>query len=132
MFRKIISIVLSINCLLASEGEWKDTWLLSYDWGLLVWSIITFLIVLLILKAKAWGPLMDTLEKRERDIQLALEAADRAKADAAAVSKDYDEMIKKASGKKTIPQIFFNELHIGGYEELRALEKKGELDNLIK
>ena len=43
-----------------------------------------------------------------------------------------EEMLKKSNGKKTIPQIFFNELHIGGYEELRALEKKGELDNLIK
>ena len=43
-----------------------------------------------------------------------------------------EEMLKKSNGRKTIPQIFFNELHIGGYEELRALEKKGELDNLIK
>ena len=43
-----------------------------------------------------------------------------------------EEMLKKSNGKKTIPQIFFNELHISGYEELRALEKKGELDNLIK
>ena len=43
-----------------------------------------------------------------------------------------EEMLSKSNGRKTIPQIFFNELHIGGYEELRALEKKGELDNLIK
>ena len=43
-----------------------------------------------------------------------------------------DEMIKKANGKKTIPQIFFNDYHVGGYVELRDLEKKGELLNLIK
>ena len=43
-----------------------------------------------------------------------------------------EEMLKKSNGKRTIPQIFFDELHIGGYEELRSLEKKGELDNLIK
>ena len=43
-----------------------------------------------------------------------------------------EEMLKKSNGRKTIPQIFFNEIHIGGYEELRALEKKGELDNLLK
>jgi|TARA_B100001250_G_C19475936_1_gene646596 glutaredoxin 3 len=43
-----------------------------------------------------------------------------------------DEMIKKANGKRTIPQIFFDEDHIGGYQELRALEKSGELKNLIK
>ena len=40
-----------------------------------------------------------------------------------------DEMIKKASGKRTIPQIFFEDLHVGGYQELRELEKSG---NLIK
>ncbi len=43
-----------------------------------------------------------------------------------------EEMLSKSNGRKTIPQIFFNDLHIGGYEELRALEKNGELDNLIK
>ena len=43
-----------------------------------------------------------------------------------------DEMIKKANGRRTIPQIFFNEDHIGGYQELRELEKKGELLNKVK
>ena len=42
-----------------------------------------------------------------------------------------DEMIKKANGGRTIPQIFFNDDHIGGYQELRELEKKGELNKLI-
>ena len=43
-----------------------------------------------------------------------------------------DEMINKANGKRTIPQIFFDDHHVGGYQELRALEKSGELKNLIK
>ena len=43
-----------------------------------------------------------------------------------------DEMIKKSNGKRTIPQIFFDDYHVGGYTELRELEKKGELLNLIK
>ena len=43
-----------------------------------------------------------------------------------------DEMIKKANGKRTIPQIFFGDHHVGGYTELRELEKNGELLNLIK
>ena len=43
-----------------------------------------------------------------------------------------NEMLSKSNGKRTIPQIFFDDHHVGGYEELRALEKKGELDNLIK
>ena len=43
-----------------------------------------------------------------------------------------EEMISKSNGRRTIPQIFFNEYHVGGYEELSALEKKGELLNLLK
>ena len=43
-----------------------------------------------------------------------------------------DEMIKKANGKRTIPQIFFNEEHIGGYQELRALEVSGNLFSSLK
>ena len=43
-----------------------------------------------------------------------------------------EEMLKKSNGKRTIPQIFIEEHHVGGYVELRALENKGELDNLIK
>ena len=43
-----------------------------------------------------------------------------------------DEMIKKANGKRTIPQIFFDDQHIGGYDEVRALEKENKLKDLLK
>jgi len=43
-----------------------------------------------------------------------------------------DEMIKKSNGKRTIPQIFFGDQHIGGYEEARALEKENKLQDLLK
>ena len=43
-----------------------------------------------------------------------------------------EEMLNKSNGRKTIPQIFFNEFHVGGYEELRSLEKKGELLDRVK
>tara|TARA_X000000950_G_scaffold131275_1_gene163772 strand:- start:21 stop:275 length:255 start_codon:yes stop_codon:yes gene_type:complete len=43
-----------------------------------------------------------------------------------------DEMIMKTDGKRTIPQIFFNEQHIGGYDEIRALEKENKLQDLLK
>ena len=43
-----------------------------------------------------------------------------------------DEMVKKANGKRTIPQIFFDDHHVGGYVELRALEKEDKLKDLLK
>ena len=43
-----------------------------------------------------------------------------------------DEMIKKANGKRTIHQIFFDDQHVGGYQELRILEKENKLKDLLK
>ncbi len=52
--------------------------------------------------------------------------------DIAKVQGAMDDMIKKANGKKTIPQIFFDDQHIGGYDEVRALEKENKLKDLLK
>ena len=38
-----------------------------------------------------------------------------------------DEMTKRANGRRTIPQIFFDDYHVGGYQELRELVKTGKL-----
>jgi len=46
--------------------------------------------------------------------------------------KKREEMLKKSNGAKTIPQIFIEEKHVGGYVELKALENKGVLDKLLK
>ena len=43
-----------------------------------------------------------------------------------------DEMIKKSNGKRTIPQIFFDDHHVGGYQELRELEKSNQLLKLLE
>ena len=50
----------------------------------------------------------------------------------ATVEGAMDEMIKKANGKRTIPQIFFDDQHIGGYDETRALEKENKLFEFLK
>ena len=42
------------------------------------------------------------------------------------------EMLSKSNGKRTIPQIFIEDYHVGGYEELKVLENKSKLDSLIK
>ena len=77
------------------EGGWMEKWL-SFDPGLFMWTIVTFIIVLTILKWKAWGPLVSALDKRAEDIKNALSAADRAKEDAEKASQDYEELVKKA------------------------------------
>jgi glutaredoxin 3 len=41
------------------------------------------------------------------------------------------EMIEKANGRTTVPQIFINGQHIGGCDDLHALEDQGKLDALL-
>lgn len=41
------------------------------------------------------------------------------------------EMISKSGGRKTVPQIFIGSTHVGGCDDLYALEKDGKLSNLL-
>ena len=50
----------------------------------------------------------------------------------ATVDGAMDEMITKANGKRTVPQIFFDDQHIGGYDDIRTLEKENKLQDLLK
>jgi glutaredoxin 3 len=47
------------------------------------------------------------------------------------VSRDFDkraEMISRARGRRTVPQIFIEGTHIGGYDELAELDRRAKLD----
>jgi len=39
-----------------------------------------------------------------------------------------EEMMRRTNGARTIPQIFINGRHVGGSDELHALDRRGELD----
>lgn len=42
------------------------------------------------------------------------------------------EMIQRANGGRTVPQIFVGQIHVGGCDDLYALEQAGKLDALLK
>ena len=52
--------------------------------------------------------------------------------DVSSGEKIKEEMIKKSNGQRTIPQIFFDAYHVGGYTELRELEKSNNLKEKLK
>ena len=43
-----------------------------------------------------------------------------------------EEMVERAGGRSTVPQIFIDGRHIGGCDELHALDKSGKLDPLLE
>ena len=42
-----------------------------------------------------------------------------------------NEMIERANGRMTVPQIFIGKMHVGGCDDLHALERAGKLDPLL-
>jgi glutaredoxin 3 len=76
------------------------------------------------------GPLCNFCEAAKR--LLARNNAEYKEINIATTDGAMDEMIKKANGIRTVPQIFFDEQHIGGYDDIRALEKENKLQDLLK
>ena len=73
--------------------------MLTVHGGLLFWTIITFLILLVVLKKIAWKPILDALESREKEIKDALNVAKKAREEAEKVSSDYEQSMKDAQIK---------------------------------
>jgi glutaredoxin 3 len=42
-----------------------------------------------------------------------------------------DAMLKRSGGRRTVPQIFIGDRYVGGFDDLYALDKAGELDKLL-
>ena len=42
-----------------------------------------------------------------------------------------DAMVARANGRRTVPQIFIGETHVGGYDDIATLERRGQLDPLL-
>tara|TARA_B110000467_G_scaffold70630_1_gene64190 strand:+ start:7287 stop:7772 length:486 start_codon:yes stop_codon:yes gene_type:complete len=70
--------------------------MLEVHGGLLAWTVITFVLLLVVLKKVAWGPILDALDARENEIKDALNAAEKAREEAERVSSDYEDAIRKA------------------------------------
>jgi glutaredoxin 3 len=43
-----------------------------------------------------------------------------------------DEMMERSGGRQTVPQVFIDGRHIGGSDDLAALERAGELDEMLQ
>jgi F-type H+-transporting ATPase subunit b len=64
--------------------------------GLIVWTLITFVVLLSVMKKFAWKPILKMLEEREGKIRTALEEADRARTEAAEMLKQNEKNLARA------------------------------------
>jgi len=70
--------------------------LLNPEPGTLFWTAATFILLLLILKRMAWGPILQTLAEREKRIREALEKAEATQKEAAAAMARHQESLEAA------------------------------------
>jgi glutaredoxin 3 len=62
---------------------------------------------------------------------LASKGAEFAEVDVMMDAERRAEMMERSGGRRTVPQIFIGERHIGGYDDLSELDSSGELDELL-
>ncbi len=70
--------------------------LLIPSFGLLIWTLLAFLIVLFILKKYAWKPILNSLKERETGIADSLATAERVRAEMAQLKNENEELLAKA------------------------------------
>ncbi|HEX2532142.1 MAG TPA: F0F1 ATP synthase subunit B [Chitinophagaceae bacterium] len=64
--------------------------------GLIFWTLLAFLIVFFILRKFAWGPILSSLNQREKTIADSLETAQRVKAEMAQLKNENEELMARA------------------------------------
>jgi F-type H+-transporting ATPase subunit b len=67
--------------------------------GLMIWTIVCFLIVLFVLKRFAFKPIQETIDKRREHIEQAVAEADRARAEAQNVLEEHRKLVAQARGE---------------------------------
>ena len=70
--------------------------LLNPDPGLAIWTVITFVILLVILRKLAWGPMLEALDAREKAIRDSLAEAEKARAEASTSIEQQQKLLDDA------------------------------------
>ena len=74
--------------------------LITPDVGLLFWTLVSFIILYLILRKFAWGPILGAVKEREESIKAALDAADNAKKEMENLKADNEKILNEAKTER--------------------------------
>ena len=75
--------------------------LLIPKFGLIFWTLLAFIIVFFILRKFAWGPILNSLNQREKNIADSLETAQRVRAEMAELKSENEELLAKAREERS-------------------------------
>ena len=67
--------------------------LLKPDIGLMFWTVVTFLVMIFILKKAAWGPILNAIDEREKKIKSDLDSAQKMREELEKLKSDYQKQL---------------------------------------
>lgn len=97
--------------------------------GLIFWTIITFLLVLLVLRWKAWGPILALVEEREKQIANAIESAKRERAEAEKLLAEQKTAIAEAR-REAAEMMRRNQQEVEKFREELMAKSRQEAEDL--
>src|SRR3954447_6223385 len=79
-----------------SAQDQSSNFLVSPNVGLMIWTLLAFLIAMLVLRKYAWPAITEALDKRQRAIEESIDVAERTRADAQQLLQEYRERLREA------------------------------------
>ncbi len=95
------AMVLGLAAPVFASGEGGGANPFAGDVGNALWTVIIFVLVLIVLGKFAWGPILDALQKREQFIHDSLAKAKKDREDAEASLKEYEQRLQQAKAEAT-------------------------------
>ncbi len=120
-----ISFILAVNAVIMEGIN-----LIEVNPGLVIWTIVTFIVLLIVLKKVAWKPILTALDQREKAIRDSLEKAEKAQEEAQKVLEENKANISKAEeeSKKIIDQ---SRAYAEKLKEQMLKDSKEQADKII-
>lgn len=94
--RRTVGWIAAALAMLPATASASEGGVMDFNLKLMIWTAVTFVVVLLVLGKFAWGPLIGSLEKREKRIRDAIADAEKAQAEAEKLQKDLEEKLEKS------------------------------------
>src|SRR3954464_5646634 len=113
----------------AAEDE-SSNFLVSPNVGLMIWTLLAFLLAMFILRKYAWPAITEALDKRQRAIEESIDVAERTRSEAQQILEEYRERLREA--RSQADEIVARARKAGEVHERETLEKaRGQREELM-
>ena len=104
-----------------SAEDQSSNFLVSPNVGLMIWTLLAFVVAMLVLRKYAWPAITEALDKRQKAIEDSIDVAERTRADAQQLLQEYRERLREARAQAD--EIVARARKAGEVHERETLEK---------